>query len=439
MSQFFTNEAVSLQREIGSVANAATAPQLLDEVYEIGRCLEWVRSNDFKKVCLQFPDHLLADSCEVALRLERGLKRTVYVLADTAYESCCVDYVAAAHVGADAVIHFGPVCFSETSAAVPHLKIYEKDALDLDAFHRCLAETFPNGGENVVILLDTSFVHLEGEFAAKFPRGTIKRIDSSDLSLENTTTVFVGGRNQHRKLPNLKFSYKPENLYYYRPEQAPSLINYEQDEKVLRRRYFLIEKIKDSNTIGIVIGTLAVKNYLEAIERIKKLIRLHKKKYYVVSVGKPTVAKLANFPEIDIYVMVTCALNDIYDNRDYYKPIVTMYDVEMALNPSSEGLGFTYDYNDFLSRPISEVVDNNGDVSLLTGKIRGNFDDTVGAELVAKGEGVVALNTAHGAGFLAARSWKGLERGLGENEVKMAEEGRRGIAQHYSEEINNFE
>lgn len=98
----------------------------------------------------------------------------------------------------------------------------------------------------------------------------------------------------------LKITYlliSAKQLYYFK-EEGPSLVNYEQDEKVLRRRYFLIEKIKDSSTVGIVIGTLGVKNYLKAIERLKKLFLLHQKKYYMISVGKPTVAKLANFPEV---------------------------------------------------------------------------------------------------------------------------------------------
>jgi diphthamide biosynthesis protein 2 len=436
MSQFSTNEAVSLEKGVDPVINPATRPEFIDEVYETERCLEWIRSNNFQKVCLQFPDHLLSDSSEVALRLERSLNQIIYILADTAYESCCVDYVAAAHVTADAIIHFGPVCFSKTCATIPYLNIYEKSPLDLDRLHRCFTETFQNGGDNAVILLDTAFVHLQGEVQDKFPSSVVKSIDSDDLSLKNETVVFIGGRNQERKLPNLKFSHKPKNIYYFDQDEGSRLINYEQDEKVLRRRYFLIEKIKDSNTVGIVIGTLGVKNYLQAIERIKKLLKLHNKKYYMVSVGKPTVAKLANFPEIEIYVVVTCALNEIYDSRDFYKPIVTMYDVEVALNPSSSSLNFSYDYNDVISRPISDVISDFSDVSLLTGTIRGGSNVSMGSELVAKQEGAVALNTTHGAGFLAARSWKGLERDLGRSEVKMAEEGRRGIAQQYSEETH---
>lgn len=78
--------------------------------------------------------------------------------------------------------------------------------------------------------------------------------------------------------------------------------------KILKRRYFLIEKIKDSSTIGIIIGTLAVKNYLRIINRIKKIIQASGRKYYVISVGKPTVAKLANFLEVCIYVFFNYVL-----------------------------------------------------------------------------------------------------------------------------------
>jgi diphthamide synthase subunit DPH2 len=86
MSQFSTNEAVSLEKGVDPVINPATRPEFIDEVYETERCLEWIRSNNFQKVCLQFPDHLLSDSSEVALRLERSLNQIIYILADTAYE-----------------------------------------------------------------------------------------------------------------------------------------------------------------------------------------------------------------------------------------------------------------------------------------------------------------------------------------------------------------
>lgn len=70
--------------------------------------------------------------------------------------------------------------------------------------------------------------------------------------------------------------------------------------KTLRRRLFLVEKIKDAKTIGIVVGTLSVQNFLGAIERVKKLAAYRGKRCYVFSIGKPNPAKLANFPEVKV-------------------------------------------------------------------------------------------------------------------------------------------
>jgi hypothetical protein len=46
--------------------------------------------------------------------------------------------------------------------------------------------------------------------------------------------------------------------------------------------------------------------YLEIIEHLKKVITAAGKKYYTFVVGKLNVAKLANFQEIDVFVLVAC-------------------------------------------------------------------------------------------------------------------------------------
>lgn len=94
----------------------------------------------------------------MALRLQEELNQTVYVLGDTSYESCCVDYVAASYVDADAVVHFGDVCFSECVGDVPHLEIYEKWDCDVERLKACVG-TFT---ARLLVLLDTQYLHLTG-------------------------------------------------------------------------------------------------------------------------------------------------------------------------------------------------------------------------------------------------------------------------------------
>lgn len=139
-------------------------------------------------------------------------------------------------------------------------------------------------------------------------------------------------------------------------------------------------------------------------------------------------------------------MNEIYDSRDFYKPIVTPYDVEMALNPNTSDLQFTYDYNKYLNNLDSistlKMTEEETDVSLLTGKLRSNRPDVQSesektdsdSQIAVKTEGILALNSNFGAGYLSGRSWKGLEQNLGQSEVTLAEEGRNGIAQGYQNE-----
>ncbi|XP_066255722.1 2-(3-amino-3-carboxypropyl)histidine synthase subunit 2 [Euwallacea similis] len=446
MPQFSTNESVSLEKEIELKGEIPQFDfQQFDQTYEIQKCAQWIKDNEYQKVCLQFPDHLLPHSTEVALKLQKILGQTVYILGDTAYESCCIDYVAAAHINADAIIHFGPICFSKSSENLPYLNVYEKKTISVTELDKVLAKE-----ENeMLVLLDDEYIHSYDHICKAFaykPNIVVMKIDDDLSDINNNTIVFVG-RNK-RKLMNISLSFKSKSFYYVDPSKQPlDLIPYQPDSKIIKRRYFLIEKVKDASTIGIVIGTMAVKNYLKVIERVKKLVEASGKKYYLISVGKPTVAKLANLGEIDIYVMVTCAMNKIYDSRDFYKPIVTPYDIEMALNPNTTDLNFTYDYNRYLNslndvNTIGKSV-NETDVSLLTGKLRSNVKEesedisngqTGSSQITLKGDGSLSVNSHFGAGYLNDLSWKGLEQNLGQTEVKLVEKGRTGIAQGYENE-----
>lgn len=65
-------------------------------------------------LCSQFPDELLKDSPRVAkaLRSELGAAVRLFVMADSAYGSCCVDEIGASHVDAECVVHYGHACMS---------------------------------------------------------------------------------------------------------------------------------------------------------------------------------------------------------------------------------------------------------------------------------------------------------------------------------------
>ena len=60
-------------------------------------------------------------------------------------------------------------------------------------------------------------------------------------------------------------------------------------------RYANIERVREAEIVGILIGTVVVDNHMLAINRLKKALHAAGKKYYEVLVGKINEPKLKNF------------------------------------------------------------------------------------------------------------------------------------------------
>lgn len=43
-------------------------------------------------------------------------------------------------------------------------------------------------------------------------------------------------------------------------------------------------------------------------------------------------AKLNNFPEVEAYVVISCHNNSLFEYKDFYKLLITPFELELALN-----------------------------------------------------------------------------------------------------------
>jgi diphthamide biosynthesis protein 2 len=138
-----------------------------------------------------------------------------------------------------------------------------------------------------------------------------------------------------------------------------------------------MQKVKEAQTVGILAGTLGVANYLQMVERIKALCKATQKEFHLFLMGKLNPAKLANFTEVDVYVLIACPENALVrrtdevggggegnihirsrascesvgnhcrvapllvqlDSHDFFKPVVTPFEFEMAVSPARQWSG----------------------------------------------------------------------------------------------------
>ncbi|NXT00488.1 DPH2 synthase, partial [Jacana jacana] len=470
---FSSDGEAALRRELGPAAAAAAPRGDLDGFYEMGRAAAFVLGGGFRKVALQFPDELLADAAAVAARMEAATGAEMYILGDTTYGSCCVDEVAAEHAGAEAVLHYGPACLSPCRK-LPVLHIFGQQPLDVGRCTEAFRELYPDRQSRVVVLSDVVYAHamgeLEQQLCPEYPNIIFSRVVCGDSSgptppgevrqfgrqfpvealgkLQDCAMFYVGAEGL--ALTSFMLTWNRCLFSSFDPATGCGRRETLNVNRALMRRLYLVERARDARVVGILVGTLGVAGYLTVLQHLRELLRRAGKRSYTLAVGKPNPAKLANFLEVDIFVLVACAQNTLLDSSEFYRPIITPYELELACNPAREWTGnYFTDFRDLLpgacahidlppAVPASEAVP---DVSLITGEMRAaHLCDPLTPQLppsnalACRNQTRALVEISPAASFLESRSWRGLEQQLGHTRVSKAVQGRRGIAIAYEDE-----
>ena len=520
-------------------------PSLTDDElfirYEIHRTIAEIRKARYARVALQFPDSMLSDAPRVFdlltrssqitssssklredhLRVESQLPADVdtlgeeppsvrfYILADTSYGTCCVDEVAAEHVNADVVVHYGRACLSPTSR-VQVIHVFTVQPLDnsnlLVDFRNCYIDL----QIKVIIMADVTYLsHLEELQGTLQPSGytnlfmtKIKYDPSSPLPNRTVPEEVEADPSKLREWHLFHISDPPEALLLTVASQVASVhifptSNPDQTppsgqllaatSRKLNRRYALITSVTTVSIFGILINTLSVKNYLHIVEHVKAHIIAAGKKSYTFVVGKVNAAKVANFSEIGAWVVIGCWESSLIDSKDFWKPILTPFELEIALKGDKERVWtgeWSSDFQKILERPtqvtekavmtdeqepnrhsdgyLAQAADSDSDseppeFDLRTGRYishsrplrssitsHGSTASANSQTLIKRATGEVAViggEASPGAEYLRSkRTWRGLGSDFEiayEDSGAAIEPGRSGIARGYVHGENN--
>ncbi|KAF9652538.1 diphthamide biosynthesis protein [Thelephora ganbajun] len=445
--------------------------------YDIERTVDEIVKGGYKCVALQFPDGLLRDSVPIfkALRSMLGEEIHLYTLADTSYGSCCVDEVASQHVDADVVVHYGHACLSQTSQ-IPVIYVFGHKSIDL---LNCVMELTnsvrdslrASSAERLVLRCDVVYLHKAAEIAEQLHTSLGRPVNYREIPLkaeplgqplrsvaENqrlgvtdqaTGDVFLYIGSESLSLTNLLVTHGSSEIHAYDPVTRQARIESHITNKLLMRRYAVLQKARDSDVFGILVGTLGVASYLPLISRIRKLLAQAQKKSYTITVGKLNPPKLANFLEIECFVLIACPENSLIDSKEFFKPIITPFELEIAISADRSWTGeYILDFGRLLEREIGPAgeVDNDEDgqrpeFSLVTGQYRkpkrfggvaSPISDEGSSIVVLRNEGTVSVvRDSAAAQFLQNRTYRGLETRVGQDMPSVLEQGRSGIARGY--------
>lgn len=153
--------------------------------------------------------------------------------------------------------------------------------------------------------------------------------------------VFIGKQtsNMLLKIGLLlgKYKYKSFNIVDDSEVQVQSSINEVPTiNKELMKRFVLIEKAKDKNIFAILINSATLMSFQETLKKVKSLLKSSNKKFYTIMINNITEAKLGNFPDIEVFVILSCHNHSLYAEKDFYRVIITPYELELALDTNKQ-------------------------------------------------------------------------------------------------------
>jgi diphthamide biosynthesis protein 2 len=383
------------------VIESARETRLDDEelwsVYELERTAREIIQGGWRKIALQFPDNMLGDGVRVYQGLERELevfskdggiqtkkveekkderealetsfnalstdsqtgkdRHRLYILADTSYGACCVDEIAAEHVDAEVVVHYGRSCLSPT-ARLPVIYVFTSHPLPLSPVIEAFEGTYgaERKEERIVLMADIVYHSHIGEFKQKLLERGYTNILAPEVVHDPSSIIpnrKVEGVNEedmreyslfHISDPPpallLTLSSRVKKMFIYPTtisvSQTPTKALQTNTAQALRRRYALITSLSTCAIFGILINTLSVRNYLETATTIKKMIEQAGKKSYTFVVGKVNAAKIANFSEIGGWVVIGCWESSLVESTEFYRPIITPFELALALKGDEE-------------------------------------------------------------------------------------------------------
>ena len=417
----------SSKSDIDKIKSILTDEQLW-ALYEIERTVDEVYQKGWKRIALQFPDDLLVDAPRVYAALSAGLQansrsdvtaeafatgesqashtetveepldnlaakvdattleeaRQLYILGDTSYGACCVDEIAAEHVNADGVIHYGRSCLSPT-ARLPVIYVFTRRDLDLNAAAAAFRDAYPDLKTKVVLMADTPYSHNVSDLLKSLRdsgysevHGTEIQHDPNSLIPNRSMPLCIASKDDLKQYHLFHVSEPPESLLLTLSTRVqsfrifPSKAGFgplkksvlSSSEAKLRRRYALVTNLSCCSVFGILINTLSVKNYLHVADHVRSLVSKAGKKAYTFVVGKINPAKVANFSEIEGWVVIGCWESSLIESKDFWKPIITPFELELALQDDSSRIWtseWTSDFQAVLQKSGRSFIRENKD------------------------------------------------------------------------------
>ena len=339
--------------------------------FEIYKSVWQIKKHSARRVALQLPEGLQLFATLLSKIFERFCGCRIVILGDVTYGACCVDDYTAKALDCDFMIHYGHSCLVPvTKTSVKTLYVFVEIVIDVDhlesIFRKYLIlkelsedEMEQFGLETVerirkmkkVALVSTvqfiSAVHVVKQRlvdlctslsiqmiipqSRPLSSGEVLGCTAPQLPSDVDGVLYVGDGRFHLEAimianPQLQGAYFRYDPY----SKRFSLEGYNHDE-MHKRRKAAIESARHARRFGLILGTLGRQGSPAVLDDLRSKLQHHKLPFITVLMSEIKPAKLAKFEGIDVWVQVACPRLSIDWSGAFDRPILTPYELNVAL------------------------------------------------------------------------------------------------------------
>ncbi|MAY04045.1 MAG: diphthamide biosynthesis enzyme Dph2 [Euryarchaeota archaeon] len=358
--------------------------------FQLEELIQRIEKNDNRLVALQVPEGLKMQALEMMDEIESGSGAKVVLAADPCYGACDLVHDKMKMMGVELVAHLGhsqmninsgmPTQFIDVTydgdpklaPVIPmlnaHLQIAKNRMAEQstgELSEEEAQERFMDAVGRMTPLKDTKLglvgsiqhLHLLPEFHDRLeqagfdvtiPMGGARltfpgQVLGCNYSGDDDTIghyLFLGSGDFH-PIGLVLHTGKP--LAMLDPYSGDAIeMSFERIERILRQRFGLIMSSMDAQKFGILIGEKPGQMRRTLALRMKRLLEKHGKKGYLLAL-EHVGPELIDFYPVDAFVNTACPRIAIDDAVKYAKPLITPFELEVALGEKKWELGYQFD------------------------------------------------------------------------------------------------
>lgn len=312
--------------------------------FEIHKTIWRIREMKAKRVALQMPEGLLMFSLVISDIIERFTEADTIIMGDVTYGACCVDDFTAKALGADLLVHYGHSCLIpvDQTAGIKVLYVFVDIKIDALHFIESVKLNFPKERKlalvstiQFVATLHASAKELrDAEYDVVIPQskplspGEILGCTAPRIADERVL-IYLGDGRFH--LEAAMISNPSLEAYKYDPYEKKFTREHYDHVEMRRNRKKAIDASRGAKKFGLILGTLGRQGSTKVMDHLQKRLKQHNRQAVIILLSEIFPTKLELFKDVDAFVQVACPRLSIDWGTAFPKPLLTPYELSVAL------------------------------------------------------------------------------------------------------------